>query len=426
MNLLIKNGTVVTHEIEQQADILIENGRIRQIAAEIDMKADQSIDAKNKYVLPGLVDVHVHFRDPGYTNKETIESGGMAAVHGGFTKVLTMPNVQPVPNTPELMASMVEQNKAKSVVSIGQIAPITIDRVQGAINNLSALKEAGAVAFSNDGSGIQDAETMLQAMQLIAKLGVPLAAHVEDESLMKHGVVNKGTVADRLHLPGISELTETAQLARDLELVRQTGVHYHVCHISTKRSVELVRRAKEDGLNVTAEVTPHHLLLDVTMIETDNSMFKMNPPLRTPADRRALLVGLLDGTIDMIATDHAPHTEEDKSGSMLNATFGITGLETSLQLIFTNLVHTKVLKMKDLVNLMSYQPARQFGLTNHGQITEWQPANLTIFDPTVISTIQKSNFYSKGTNSPFIGTAVKGQVQQTIINGKIVYSEDLK
>jgi dihydroorotase len=290
--------------------------------------------------------------------------------------------------------------------------------------DFKALKEAGAVAFSNDGNGIQTAETMYQAMLQIKEVGLPLAAHVEDESLMQHGVMNQGTVAEKLGLPGISELAETAQLARDLEIARNTGAYYHVCHVSKARSVELIRRAQRDGVHVTAEVAPHHLFLDETMISMDNPMMKMNPPLRTLEDRQALLGGLLDGTIGMIATDHAPHTVEDKAGSMKTASFGITGLETAFPLLYTKLVKPGLCTVEQLVEWMSIQPAKIFSLKAAGQLEVGDVADLTVMNVEDEYEIEEADFASKGINSPFIGQKVYGQTQLTMVAGKIVYQRE--
>ncbi|ANZ69978.1 dihydroorotase [Pediococcus claussenii] len=424
--ILIKNGTVVTFKSVKQANVLINENTIEKIAPNIEENFDQVIDATGKLIFPGLVDVHVHFRDPGFTQKETVQTGSLAAAHGGYTTVCTMPNVKPVPNTPKLLKKMIDANMEKSVVKIRQIAPISVDRIKENLNDLEGLKKVGAIGFSNDGSGVQSTKLMLKAMEQVVKLKVPIAAHLEDESLMGSGVINDGQAARRLGLAGITELAETTQLARDLELARATGVHYHVCHISTKRSVQLVRQAKADVVHVTAEVTPHHLLLDDSMIKTDDPAFKMNPPLRSYEDRQALLVGLIDGTIDAIATDHAPHTVEDKEGSFETASFGISGLETALPLIYSSFVKTGILSLSQLVQIMSYNPAQIFKLDGAGQLQEGNAADIIIFDPNKKWKISNEFFESKGHNSPFIGRKVFGKVQCTIVNGKIVFGEESK
>lgn len=424
MKVLLKNARVIKNHQVQEADVLVENDRITQIQPEINVEAEQIIDVKKQLLMPGLVDIHVHFRDPGQTDKEDVVSGSAAAVKGGFTTVLTMPNVDPVPDTPEKMTAMVKHNQTAGNLHIGQYGSITKKRTSEELVDFKALKEAGAVAFSNDGNGIQTAETMYQAMLQIKEVGLPLAAHVEDESLMQHGVMNQGTVAEKLGLPGISELAETAQLARDLEIARNTGVHYHVCHVSKARSVELIRRAQRDGVHVTAEVAPHHLFLDETMISMDNPMMKMNPPLRTLEDRQALLGGLLDGTIGMIATDHAPHTVKDKAGSMKTASFGITGLETAFPLLYTKLVKPGLCTVEQLVEWMSIQPAEIFNLKAAGQLEVGDVADLTVMNVEDEYEIEEADFASKGINSPFIGQKVYGQTQLTMVAGKIVYQRE--
>lgn len=424
MKVLLKNARVIKSHQVQKADVLVENDRITQIQPEINVEAEQIIDVKKQLLMPGLVDIHVHFRDPGQTDKEDVVSGSAAAVKGGFTTVLTMPNVDPVPDTPEKITAMVKRNQTAGSLHIGQYGSITKKRTSEELVDFKALKEAGAVAFSNDGNGIQTAETMYQAMLQIKEVGLPLAAHVEDESLMQHGVMNQGTVAEKLDLPGISELAETAQLARDLEIARNTGAHYHVCHVSKARSVELIRRAQRDGVHVTAEVAPHHLFLDETMISMDNPMMKMNPPLRTLEDRQALLGGLLDGTIGMIATDHAPHTVEDKAGSMKTASFGITGLETAFPLLYTKLVKPGLCTVEQLVEWMSIQPAEIFNLKAAGQLEVGDVADLTVMNVEDEYEIKEADFASKGINSPFIGQKVYGQTQLTMVAGKIVYQRE--
>lgn len=424
MKVLLKNARVIKSHQVQKADVLVENDRITQIQPEINVEAEQIIDVKKQLLMPGLVDIHVHFRDPGQTDKEDVVSGSAAAVKGGFTTVLTMPNVDPVPDTPEKITAMVKRNQTAGSLHIGQYGSITKKRTSEELVDFKALKEAGAVAFSNDGNGIQTAETMYQAMLQIKEVGLPLAAHVEDESLMQHGVMNQGTVAEKLGLPGISELAETAQLARDLEIARNTGAHYHVCHVSKARSVELIRRAQRDGVHVTAEVAPHHLFLDETMISMDNPMMKMNPPLRTLEDRQALLGGLLDGTIGMIATDHAPHTVEDKAGSMKTASFGITGLETAFPLLYTKLVKPGLCTVEQLVEWMSIQPAEIFNLKAAGQLEVGDVADLTVMNVEDEYEIKEADFASKGINSPFIGQKVYGQTQLTMVAGKIVYQRE--
>jgi len=319
MSTLIKNAKILQAEQLTTQDILIEDGLIKAIGHDLNQQygpADHVICAADRFVTPGLVDVHVHLRDPGLTEKETIETGTMAAAHGGFTTIGAMPNVEPVPDTPEKIALMVAENQTKANVHVAQYASITTNRSGDELVDFSGVKRAGAFAVSNDGSGVQTAGTMYQAMCGAAKAGLTLAAHVEDDSLTMGGVMNAGPVADKLGLPGIMGISESSQIARDVLLAEASGVHYHVCHVSTAESVRVIRDAKRAGINVTCEVSPHHLLLTDADITMDNPMLKMNPPLRSPKDRAALIAGLLDGTIDMIATDQAPHTDAQNQGSM--------------------------------------------------------------------------------------------------------------
>ena len=426
MKTVLKNGYVLTAGQLQRADVLIDAGMIQDISPEIPASQNQVVSIVGQVILPGFVDVHVHFREPGYTDKETIATGSLAAAHGGYTTVFSMPNVQPVPDTPQRWLQMQQLNQQKGCIHIQQYASITRQRTGNELVDFKALKQVGACGFSNDGSGVQTAATMYQAMQAAAQVHLPIAAHIEDDSLAHGGVMNAGLSAQKLHLSGIPAVSETAQLARDLELAAATGVHYHACHLSTAASVELVRAAKKRGVNVTAEVTPHHLLLDESMITTDNPLFKMNPPLRTLADRQALLSGLLDGTIDCIATDHAPHTKLDKQGSMLTAAFGITGLETSFAVLYTSLVQSNLCSLAQLVNWMSTQPARIFHLTQAGCIAIGAPADLTVVDLNHWTTITAAKMLSKGKNSPFIGRKVAAQIKATMVHGQWVYQQEAK
>lgn len=427
MKTLLTNGRVILPTGQEATDILIEDGRIKAIGSELDQElatTDQIIDVAGNIVAPGLIDVHVHFRQPGFTAKETIKTGSLAAAHGGFTTVAAMPNLIPVPDNANQFQKMLTLNREDGVVHIKQYATITLNREDGPLVDFQALKEAGAFGFSNDGSGIQTATEMVAAMQAAHEVDLPICAHVEDAGLKGDGVMNAGATADKLGLPGIPEISETAQLARDLVLAGATGVHYHVCHVSTATSVDLIRQAKAAGVHVTAEASPHHLFLDETMITTDNPMLKMNPPLRRPEDRQALLAGLLDGTIDMIATDHAPHTVAEKTGSMLTAAFGITGLETAFAECYTHLVKSGICTLNQLINWLSVKPAEVFNLQNAGRIAVGLPADLVVLNVTQPYEIKAAEMQSKGQNSPFIGDQVLGRTIKTFVDGKIVYEQE--
>ncbi|MEK1314483.1 dihydroorotase [Limosilactobacillus fermentum] len=424
MKTLIKNGTVYNDGRLVKEDVLVEDGIIRAIGKDLHEYLDDDydeLDAGNLLVSPGLVDVHVHYREPGQTEKETIRTGSAAAAHGGFTTVGAMPNVDPVPDTPAKVAQMVAKNKQDGLVHIAQYSAITTDRTSDEVVDMAGVKQAGAFAVSNDGSGVQAAGTMYRAMQAAKAVGLPLAAHVEDESLLFGGVMTEGDRSRYLGLPGAPEVVESAQVARDLALAKATGVHYHVCHVSTKDSLAMIHFAKQNGVRVTCEATPHHLLLSDQCIDGHDSNYKMNPPLRHEADRRALVTALNDGTVDMIATDHAPHTEEDKGRDFCCAANGITGSEMAFALLYTKLVKTGLLKLERLLDLMATNPAEAFNLTEAGHLEVGKPADIAVFDLNHPYVIDQRDYLSKGINSPFTGMTVYGQTVMTMVDGQVVY-----
>lgn len=418
---LIKNAKVLIVGKLVQRDVLIDGQKIAQVAENITSAEAEVFDAKGAFLTNGLVDVHVHFREPGFEYKETIATGSAAAARGGFTTVVAMPNLNPVPDNAARVASQVALNEANGVVHVAQYGAISAGLTEQTISDIAGMSAAGAVAFSNDGKGVQTADTMLQAMQAAARVNKPLVAHLEDDSLLHGGVMNAGDTAQSLGLPGITGLAESAQLARDLVIAQATGVHYHVAHISTKTSVNLVRIAKSQGVRVTAEVSPHHLLLADTDITGDNALFKMNPPLRSEEDRQAVIAGLLDGTIDMVATDHAPHGTTEKAQSFMSAPFGITGIETSFQLLYTHLVKSGVMTLETLIQRMLDAPVAAFGLQAPTQITAGQTADLVLFDLAARDTIAEADFKSLGKNTPFVGWSVYGRTVATWVDGDIVY-----
>ena len=410
MKTLIKNGQINTRKNETApAEIWIENGKIKAIGEGFsEAEFDEVFDAKGQLITPGLVDVHVHLREPGFTYKETIAAGTKAAARGGFTTVCAMPNLNPVPDTPEKLEQVYDLIKRDAVVKVLQYAPITENLRSEVLVDQEAMIKGGAFAFTNDGVGVQTAGTMYQAMKEAAKNNKALVAHTEDESLLFGGVMHAGDKAKELGLPGILSVTESSQIARDLLLAEATGVHYHVCHVSTKESVRVIRDAKKAGIHVTAEVSPHHLILIDEDIPEDFGFWKMNPPLRGKEDREALIEGLLDGTIDCIATDHAPHGLEEKSKSFLESPFGIVGSETAFQLIYTHFVETNRFTLEQVINWMATKPAEIFQL-EAGTLTVGAPADVAIFDIEHSSTIDKKDFLSKGENTPFVGWNVKGE-----------------
>ncbi|MDB1679165.1 MULTISPECIES: dihydroorotase [Enterococcus] len=424
MKTLIKNGQINTRNNETTpAEIWIEDGKIKAIGTGFsETEFDEVYDAKGQLITPGLVDVHVHLREPGFTYKETIEAGSKAAARGGFTTVCAMPNLNPAPDTAEKLKNVYDLIKQNAVVKVLQYAPITENLRSEVLVDQEALIAEGAFAFTNDGVGVQTAGTMYLAMKEAAKNKKALVAHTEDESLLFGGVMHAGKKAEELGLPGILSVTESSQIARDLLLAEATGVHYHVCHVSTKESVRVIRDAKKAGIHVTAEVSPHHLILIDEDIPEDFGFWKMNPPLRGKEDREALIEGLLDGTIDCIATDHAPHGLEEKSKSFLESPFGIVGSETAFQLIYTHFVETKRFTLEQVINWLAVKPAEIFQL-NAGTLTIGAPADLAVFAIEHLSEIDKKDFLSKGENTPFVGWKVKGETLLTFVDGKLAWQK---
>lgn len=425
MNVLIKNGRIVTADNHTMpAEIWIEAGVIKAIGNGFDSELfDEIYDAKGQLITPGLVDIHVHLREPGFTYKETITDGTKAAAHGGFTTVCAMPNLDPVPDTPEKLQQVYKLIQQDAVVKVLQYAPITEKLRSEVLVDYAGLKAAGAFAFTNDGVGVQTAGTMHLAMKEAASLDMALVAHTEDDSLLFGGVMHEGAVSKKMGLPGILSSAEASQIARDVILAEETGVHYHVCHVSTKESVRVIRDAKRAGVKVTAEVSPHHLILTDEDIPEDFGFWKMNPPLRAKEDRAALIAGLLDGTIDCIATDHAPHGLEEKSQSFLKAPFGIVGSETAFQLIYTHFVEKGIFTLEQVLNWMAAAPAKLFNLTA-GTLRIGAPADIAVFDLEHEEKIDDKQFVSKGVNTPFVGWTVKGTTLLTFVDGQLVYSKE--
>lgn len=427
MSLLIKNALVLNQQNQSHLkDILIEDEVITKIEDTITDDAKRTIDAEGRLVTAGLIDVHVHLREPGYEYKETIKTGSQAAARGGFTTICAMPNVNPEPDTAEKLNRIQEIIAKDASVKVKQYAPISKGLTSEELTNQKTLLEAGAFAFTNDGVGVQTAGTMYEAMKEAASLNASIVAHTEDESLLfDGGVMHEGKRNKELQLPGMLQLTESTQIARDVLLAEETGVHYHVCHVSAKESVRVIRDAKKAGINVTAEVSPHHLLLCEDDIPKDTSQYKMNPPLRSKEDQQALLEGLIDGTIDMIATDHAPHSEEEKNGSMLKSPFGIVGSETAFSLLYTNLVEKGKLSLQKLVESLTLKPAEVFGF-EEGRLQTGAPADLACFDLQKAAEIRKEDFHSKSSNTPFLGWQVTGTTAFTLVDGQLVYEEEGK
>jgi len=408
--LLLVNGTIVEPGQGQfKNDILIVNGRIEKIGG-VDRTsfAGEIVDLTGRLVVPGLLDMHAHFREPGREDEETIETGCQAAMAGGFTGVCVMPNTDPPVDDAEVVRFILDR-AAGQLVDVYPIAAVTKGRRGKELTEMAELVEAGAVAFSDDGSPVVDSEIMRRALEYTSMLGVPVIDHCEDLSLSRNGVMNESFVSTELGLPGIPNISEEVVVARDLLLAKYTGGRVHIAHLSTAGSVELLRRAKNDGLKVTCEVTPHHFSLTDEAVRSYDANYKMNPPLRTAADVEAIKAALKDGTIDVIATDHAPHSIEEKEVEFSAAPFGIIGLETVLGLVFTQLIDTGVLTLPEAIEKMSVAPARILGCGQR-RISPGQPANLTIIDPNARWVVDKMQFKSKSRNSPFHGWTLRGRV----------------
>ena len=419
--ILLKNGRQINESNELVAvDLLVKDGIIIEMTECIENTEAQVYDLAGKLVSPGLIDVHVHLREPGYERKETIETGTKAAARGGYTTIAAMANTIPVPDSMESVTYIEGLLQQSAQVRVFPYAAITLGERGQEIVDVEALSETSILGFSDDGRGIQEAGVMYQAMQRAKAVNKPIVAHCEDDSLLFGGYLHDGEYAKANGHRGILSVSESAQIARDIMLAQATGVHYHICHISTKESVELVRFAKAQGINVTAEVSPHHLILCDTDIVNDDPNFKMNPPLRADADRIACVQGLLDGTIDVIATDHAPHHEDEKAWGIETAPFGIVGLETAFPLMYTTFVKTGKMTLKQLIDCMSTKPATIFNLP-YGKLEVGAVADITIIDLDKEMEIDSTQFLSKGKNTPFNGYRVAGWPVMTLVGGKVVY-----
>lgn len=418
--MIIKKANLYTFNGVEVVDILIKDGKIASIEKEIVAVNEEIIDATGLLLTPGFIDLHVHLREPGGEKKETIETGTKAAAKGGFTTIAAMPNTRPVPDNPEMLDWLRKRIEETAIVRVLPYASITKRELGQELTNFKELKHAGAFAFTDDGVGIQNANMMLEAMKNATELDMTIVAHCEENSLINKGCVHEGSFSKKNNLRGIPSVCESVHIARDVLLAEATGCHYHVCHISTKESVRVVRDAKRAGIKVTAEVTPHHLLLSEEDIPSLDANFKMNPPLRGEDDRRALIEGLLDGTINFIATDHAPHTLEEKAEGMELAPFGIVGLETAFPLLYTNLVKKGIISLTQLIEFLTIKPAEAFNLP-YGKIEIGAPADLVLVDLEKDKSINPDEFLSKGKNTPFTGWNCQGWPVMTIVEGNIVW-----
>jgi len=420
-NLTIKNAMILDdHGSLIERDIKIEDGIITEIAPVITTDGD-SLDAGGLFVSAGFIDVHVHLREPGGEHKETIATGSMAAAKGGFTTICPMPNTKPVPDRVDRFDDLINRIKASAVVKVRPYGAITEDSKGEKLTDYPALKAKGAVGFTDDGVGVQQAGVMYAAMQEIAKIQLPIAAHCEDNSLILGGCIHDGKKAQELGLKGIPSVCESVHIARDILLAEATGAHYHVCHVSTKESVRVIADAKKAGINVTAEVSPHHLVLTEEDIPSADTNYKMNPPLRSIEDQMALIKGLEDGVIDCIATDHAPHTTDEKAKGMYDSPFGIVGFETAFPVLYTKFVKTGKWSLKQLIDWMTIKPAEVFKLNGIGKVKVGYAADLTVINLDAPEKVDSNSFVSKGKNTPFNGWLCYGWPEMTLVDGKIVY-----
>lgn len=422
MGTLIRNGRVIDPASGKDGiyDVLIEDGTIVSVDASIPEGNNDIIDAAGCFVMPGLVDLHVHFREPGFEYKETIKTGSMAAAHGGVTTVFPMPNTKPVIDSVDMYDKVQTIIDRDAVVNVHQVASVTLGQQGETPVDVAALKKAGCIAISEDGKSVMNSQVYREAMKAAAAEDVLVMAHCEDKNLVNGGALNEGVASRRYHVNGITNAVEDVIVARDILLSKETGCRLHLCHCSTADSVKLIKAAKDEGLKVTGEVCPHHFMLCDEDIIEDNADYKMNPPLRSRTDMEAVREGLRNGTMDVISTDHAPHSAEEKAKPIGAAPFGITGIETSLCLTYTGLVLTGILTPMQMVEKMSYNPAKIAGI-DRGTLLPGRPADIIIVNVDDEIVIDRNDFVSKGHNTPFDGYKVKGIVEYTIVGGKIVY-----
>lgn len=428
--LLVKGGHLIdpAHRIDEPMDLLIEGGKVAKVGKALKAPSAAVIDAKGKVVAPGFIDLHVHLRTPGQEHQETITTGSQAAVRGGFTTICAMANTTPVVDTTAVVEYVKLESRKAGLVHILPYAAVTQGLGGETLTDMSELKEAGVCGFSDDGKSIMNAGVMRRALEYTRATQLPVIAHCEEENL-SGGVVHDGLTAARLGLAGIPSESETVMIARDILLADATGGRLHIAHVSTATGVELIRAAKAKGIKITAEVTPHHLSLTEEALHTYDPRFKMNPPLRSNQDLKALREGLKDGTLDAVATDHAPHAQAEKEMELALAPFGVVGLETALGVLLTELFHRKIMGLSDLIAALTHRPAQVLGISA-GRLGEGDVADVTILDPTQDWTVEAGSFATKGMNSPFLGWRLKGQVTDVLVagrpvlrNGKLTHGE---
>ncbi len=422
LDILIKGGRIIDPKanVDKIADILVEEGIVKKIGEDLSCATATVIDAKGLWVAPGFIDLHVHLREPGYTHKETIASGVCAAVHGGFTTVCCMPNTKPVADNNSTISYIINLAKKEGMAKVFPIGSITKGMYGERLSDICGMVKAGAVAISEDEKSVEDSKLMLEALSIAAECDVPVFSHCEDLNISGDGVMNEGERSSELELEGIPSAAEEVIIARDIILSRSAGSRLHICHVSTKGGVQLVREAKARGEKVTAEVCPHHFTLTDEDVDGTDSNFKMHPPLRTRADVKALIEGLCDGTIDVIATDHAPHHEDEKEGDFLTAAYGIIGLETAFSIAFTELYKKGHLNEMQLIEKFTKNPADILKIKS-GTLSVGSVCDAVIIDPNKQYVVDVSSFESMGKNSPFDGWRVYGSIEYTLIEGKIAF-----
>lgn len=424
MTILLKNGNVIDYasRCNQKMDILVKDRKIVKISNQINEVADNTIDCTGLMVMPGMIDMHCHLRQPGFEYKETIETGSKSAVKGGFTTICPMPNTKPTPDSAIILKEIIEEAKRVNLCNVLPYSSVSKGEKGEELVNFEEMKQAGAIAFSDDGMPVVNAKMMREAMIKADKEGTFVASHCEEKSVAA-GAINAGEVAKKLEVEGVLPEAEEIMAAREIVISETNKVRGHICHISTKTSVAMIRDAKKRGVPITCETCPHYYSFTVKEVLESGTNAKMNPPLREEDDRLAIIKGLQEGTIDAIITDHAPHSEEEKQKPLSQAPNGIIGFETALAASITNLIEPKHLSYLDLVRLTSYTPAKLLKLETKGQLKEGYDADITIFDPNLEYVYEKESIVSKSKNTPFIGKKLKGKVMYTIVGGRIVYEK---
>ncbi len=423
MSILLKNGILVDYasKTEKKLDVLIEGNKISKIAEKIDELNNEVIDCSGLYIMPGMIDMHCHLREPGGEHKETIETGSKSAVKGGFTTICPMPNTNPTPDSAFVLEKIINEAKRVNLLNVLPFSSVTKGEKGEELVDFKSQLEAGAIAFSDDGMPVENAATIRKAMFEANKLGSFISEHCEEKSVSS-GAINAGPIAEKLGVGGVLPETEEIMAARDIVIAETNNLHTHICHISTKTSVDMIRSAKQRGVKVTCETCPHYYSFTVEEVLKSDVNAKMNPPLREEKDRLAIIEGIKDGTIDCIITDHAPHASEEKARGLAKAPNGIIGFETALPATITNLVVPGYISYLDMVRVMSYNPAKLLGL-DKGVIAEGKIADLTIFDPNEEYIYTEDMIVSKSHNTPWIGKKLKGKVAYTIVSGRVVYEK---